>query len=769
MIKFSKVDQHYYPLVGGLDLLTPAISVKPGRVSDSQNYEPEISGGYRRIDGFERFDGHSSPSSAAYWILPITQTGTIAVGDTITGATSGATGKVLGIFGANLVLGRVSGSFTASENLTDSAVLVAAAAGPILQNGATLPSDHADYTLLAANDWRMLIGAVPGSGQIRGVWVYKDVVYAFRDNAGGTAGQMWQSSTGGWIQIALGREILFSQATTPSATVTMTVASPAVITWNAHGLQNGQPVVFTTTGALPTGLTAGTTYYVINAATNTFQVAATVGGAAINTSGVQSGTHTATATVSPTLAVGDTITGATSGATAVVKAVLLRSGTWTVSPVGSLVFATVTGAFQIGENILKGGAIQVKASTADTAITRLPGGSMDFANVNFTGSTATQKMYGVDGVNPGFEFDGTTYVPIHTGMTVDTPTHVIGHKNYLFYSFLGSVQLSALGNPYSWSPVLGANEIGVGDPVTGFMPAAGSSVGDSSLAIFTKGRAHILYGASSSSFRLVTSKWDMGFSAFTMQPVSNDIYGLTARGIQALTTTLDYGDFDYASVSHMIQPFMTSKKGLETCSTTLHTKNQYRIYFSDGTGLVVGLNGQKVNGLLPLNYGKPVRCMCTAELSTGLEVTYFGSDDGYIYQDNIGTSFDGSTIEAWCRVVFNNLGSPQIRKRIRRAVFEVTVTSYCQVNISYDIGYGNPDVQPSAVQPNQSLIGGGGYWDKITWDQFNWDVQSVLNPSVSIDGTEKNISFIFYSNRAQDQSHTFQGITFLSSIRRTER
>jgi len=84
---------------------------------------------------------------------------------------------------------------------------------------------------------------------------------------------------------------------TASSTVTITNASPAVITWTAHGLTAGTMVAFTTTGALPTGLTAGTTYYVIAAglATDTFRVSATAGGAAINTSSAGSGTHTATA------------------------------------------------------------------------------------------------------------------------------------------------------------------------------------------------------------------------------------------------------------------------------------------------------------------------------------------------------------------------------------------------------------------------------------------------------------------------------------------
>lgn len=76
-------------------------------------------------------------------------------------------------------------------------------------------------------------------------------------------------------------------------TFTVTIASPGVFTKTAHGFQAGALVRFSTTGALPTGLTAGTNYYVIAAGltANTFQVSTTAGGAAVNTSGTQSGTH----------------------------------------------------------------------------------------------------------------------------------------------------------------------------------------------------------------------------------------------------------------------------------------------------------------------------------------------------------------------------------------------------------------------------------------------------------------------------------------------
>lgn len=77
---------------------------------------------------------------------------------------------------------------------------------------------------------------------------------------------------------------------------TVTIASPGVFSDTAHGLGVGDKVVFQTTGALPTGLTAGTTYYIISAGltADAFEVSTTDGGSAVNTSGSQSGTHTYT-------------------------------------------------------------------------------------------------------------------------------------------------------------------------------------------------------------------------------------------------------------------------------------------------------------------------------------------------------------------------------------------------------------------------------------------------------------------------------------------
>lgn len=88
---------------------------------------------------------------------------------------------------------------------------------------------------------------------------------------------------------------LFAAIVPSLGTFTVTIATPAVFTLTTHGLVAGDTVYFTTTGALPTGLAINTLYYVISAGltTDAFRVAATEGGAAINTTGTQSGVHTA--------------------------------------------------------------------------------------------------------------------------------------------------------------------------------------------------------------------------------------------------------------------------------------------------------------------------------------------------------------------------------------------------------------------------------------------------------------------------------------------
>jgi hypothetical protein len=58
--------------------------------------------------------------------------------------------------------------------------------------------------------------------------------------------------------------------------------STDVVTSPAHGYSNGDKIVFYGGSSVPGGLVEGTVYFVVTATSDSFQVAATAGGAAIN-------------------------------------------------------------------------------------------------------------------------------------------------------------------------------------------------------------------------------------------------------------------------------------------------------------------------------------------------------------------------------------------------------------------------------------------------------------------------------------------------------
>lgn len=166
-----------------------------------------------------------------------------------------------------------------------------------------------------------------------------------------------------------------------SATVTITIASPAVITWGTtvpfvfNG--TGTAVInFTTSGALPTGIVAGTNYYAFNVVGNTFNIATSadnaIAGTAINTSGTQSGTQTGVPTAILATAI-----------TAVVAAMSLTAGDWDISGnVGFLAAGTTSiTSFSVFSNTAAGTSNIPGRATQNTFPASIPGVSNNIVSV----------------------------------------------------------------------------------------------------------------------------------------------------------------------------------------------------------------------------------------------------------------------------------------------------------------------------------------------------------------------------------------------------
>lgn len=112
---------------------------------------------------------------------------------------------------------------------------------------------------------------------------------AFTVNVSGSTAAI--AATGDWIYLT------YSSTTSQSISKTFVDGDvntgTETITVVGHGLIDGQQVRFSNTGGtLPGGLSSSVTYYIVGAAANTFQVALTLGGAAVNiTSAAGGGTH----------------------------------------------------------------------------------------------------------------------------------------------------------------------------------------------------------------------------------------------------------------------------------------------------------------------------------------------------------------------------------------------------------------------------------------------------------------------------------------------
>lgn len=638
-------------LQGGLDQVTPTLSLPPGVARRAANFECSITGGYTRIAGYERFDGRPNPSDATYNILVCSLTGAVAVGNTVTGAVSAVTAKVIAVTGSKLVVTRESGFFIAGEQLSVGGTVVGTIADITGQdpNGRT----DAEYRALAADDYRADITAVPGSGSVLGVAYFEGDVYAWRNNAGGTAAVMYKSTSSGWSAVNLGYQVRFG---------TGTVA----------------------------------------------------------------------------IAEGVTVTGATSGATGVVTRVVLQSGSWAGGDAaGRLILSSMTGIFAVGENLQVGGVTHALATGTGSANTLAPNGRVETVIANFGGGSTNKKLYGCDGVNRAFEWDGSVYVPLNTGMSPDAPSHIAFHKQHLFLSFDYSLQFSALGDPYAWTPLLGAGELAMTDTITNLIVMPGDQ-STGALGVYTRHDTSILYGTDSSTFKLASYNTGTGALPYTAQNMDQS-YVLDDRGVVSLNATLAYGNFTSATLTMNIRPFVQQRRNLATASMVNREKGQYRVFYSDGTALYITiLNGKRL-GAMPMQFTHAATCACEGESPDGAATSFFGSTNGFVYRLDAGTSFDGQPIAANINLVYNSVSSPRVLKRYRKAMVEMTGDSYAEIAFGYDLGYRSINLA-QATDESYSKDLRSSYWDEFNWDRFVWDGEDISPSEIEVTGTAENMS-----------------------------
>ena len=467
-------------------------------------------------------------------------------------------------------------------------------------------------------------------------------------------------------------------------------------TSNSHGKANAAAVRFHATTTLPGGISAATTYYVINTATNTFQVSATVGGSAVNVTSSGSGTITVYSVDSPpieTLAV------------------------WQ-GPTSSKMFAAAGGAIW-----------DVTAEDAST-FSYTPGGGSDRWQSWMHTTSAGHYLFMVNGTDAPIHYNGTTWTaPTITGITASDIISGITHKKRIWFVMSGSTKAAYLGT----EAVAGAaTEFQFGSLFTrgGYLLAlatwtrdGGSGADDYLVAVSSRGQVAIYQGtdpASADTWSLVgvfDVPTPIGRRCFTRYGA--DVLLITVQGVFPLSQLLsvDQSQAGRVSITERIsQAFNTAAVsyqdffGWEAC------------VYPRGTRLIINIPTAESETAKQYVMNTLTGAWCEYDSHNAVcwtiynDDVFFGGPDGTVYQADTGSTDLDQPITATGQSAYSALGSAGL-KRFSMVKSLIVASGGNRPALGLSV-----DFVETQEMSTITAVGADGValWDEAEWDADVW-------------------------------------------------
>ena len=662
--------------IGGLDVNTPYITRTPGSLLISLNYEPEPDGGYRLMDGYERFDGQQSPTDTQITAIPVETPFETEpeLGAVITGDASNVRGDYLSQDLDDLLVyvANATGRYVSGETINS---------GVLRTTGASTSAEFAttnerfnELFRIGREFNRTQIAQVPGNGPVRAVWEWNENVYAWRDDVTNLRCDIFRATDQGWVQVDFSDNVVVR-------------------------FDGGQ-----------------------GAAQNPFIV-------------------------------GNVVTGGTSGATGIVTAVGVQSAD---RQSGYIALRAVTGTFADNEALEVSGTTAATVNGAMEPIRLLPGGNYKLQNYNFFGAEDRDAIYFTNGLQTAFAFDGRSLAPIETGTLPDTPKNVVVHHDHLFLAFNDGLLIhSNISEPFNFRGDLGAASFALGSEITNLI------LSPQALIIATDDNVQVIYGNSPAdwvkTYISLKSIGEPNTGQYLGQPLVVD-----TSGVIALDKVDSFGNFQDAILSDSIRPLINRLAPNVTASLINKFRNHYIFFTSTGENILCGFANNQFIGFFPFNFEQTVNFASANERRL-----FFVSDNGFVYEFEKGTSFDGEPKVSYLQTSFAYQGEPHRRKRYRRATISVRAIAPFSATISFAYDKGNATVRADSF--TGSLLGSGGRWDISNWNEIIWDGQDVPELVSDIEGVGTDISMFLYNESSETVSYTIEDIIIEYSSRSIKR
>lgn len=395
------------------------------------------------------------------------------------------------------------------------------------------------------------------------------------------------------------------------------------------------------------------------------------------------------------------------------------------------------------------------------------GGRVRYIIHNFFASASTRYLYFTDGVNTAavYKPEYNCIQPIGTNYREldETFTHLIAHNSALrLATDYGTALTSVTGEPEILDGFLGAAEWGAGDTITGF-----SDTNTALLHTFTSNTVQALKGTSIADFQAYTVSSSSGAKEDSIVTF-DDVFSIDRRGIASLKRSETLGGFDAGTISANIQPLIRelNQEGV-TASCVIRPLNQFRFYFGKRVLFVSRVpyftqNGEGTRyGITEGLYNIGVTCVSAEKTESDAERVLFGGEDGFVYQSDIGTSFDGAPIPSNLTLQYNHLGAPNSRKRFRDISLEAYASNLVNLRMYYSMNDGRKSFNPKKIE----IPGGKNGWDETMWDNGLYDAFPITRSKQRLQGTGRNIEFSFQHDDENTESFTLTGYTLRYSDR----
>jgi hypothetical protein len=216
----------------------------------------------------------------------------------------------------------------------------------------------------------------------------------------------------------------------------------------------------------------------------------------------------------------------------------------------------------------------------------------------------------------------------------------------------------------------GAGSFKVDDEITGL------KVFRDDLFVFCETRIFKLSGSSSANFAVTDVTRNIGcINGDTIQEFAGDLIFLGPDGLRTIAGTAKIGDVELGTISSNVQSIFNDNiaSASEFDSIVIPDKTQYRIFFTKANtdetaikGIICVMRGQKfefseLRGIKPASTDHFV--------SEGNVIVLHGAySNGYVYRQESGNDFDGTTIAGKYRSPDLTFNDPGIRKHMQRVV-----------------------------------------------------------------------------------------------------